>query len=228
MRTLQTLVYAAAVAVFVAASAGAVEYKVFESKKYGYKMKIPAQFELQGQEDKTSTFSYQPGAKSSGGSAASETTKKKTRIGISLGPIQLGKEESKESSTEGKTSSGGLESALTIYINWTWMPDVTSGTSYSINKKDTEQNIASPDPDYKDLEVFGKKKGYAYEGNVYRFKEVDKKDPTAIHRWHVKAFGNKSHYTLGFTGTFGQFKEWGPIYDEVIKSFELIPMEKQP
>ena len=55
---------------------------------------------------------------------------------------------------------------------------------------------------------------------------MDKAAGDEIHRWHIKSYGNKSAYTIGLTGTYAQFAEWGPVYEEVIKSFKLIPMEK--
>lgn len=125
----------------------------------------------------------------------------------------------------GADGSGPMESALMIYVNWVWMPDVPSKTMHDINRKSDQQNITSPDPDYRDLIGFDRKKGYVFDGNTYWFKEVDKSAPDAIHRWHIKAFGNKSAYTLGLTGTYGQFPKWGPIYEQVVKSFRLIPMD---
>ena len=113
-----------------------------------------------------------------------------------------------------------------IYVNWTWMPDVASGTIYKANYDSVKQDIASPDPKYKDPVVFDKKKGYSHEGNTFWYKEVDKQDGTEIHRWHIHSAGNQSTYTIGLTGTYAQFQEWGPVYEQVIKSFKLIPMKK--
>ncbi len=125
----------------------------------------------------------------------------------------------------GADGSRPLEPALGIYVNWTWMPDVPSKVMYAANKKSELQDMTSPDPDYHDLIDFDRKKGYAHEGNTYWYKEVDKPDPGEIHRWHIKSYGNKSAYTVGLTGTYGQFAKWGPVYEKVVKSFRLIPME---
>jgi len=77
----------------------------------------------------------------------------------------------------------------------------------------------------KDLVVFDKRTGYAFEGGAaYRYKEVDKKDADAIHRWQVKAFGNKSSYALGFTGTCRHFEKWGPVFEECIRTLKLVPI----
>jgi len=127
----------------------------------------------------------------------------------------------------GADGSGPVEPALTVYVNWTWMPDVASKVMHDVNKKSELQNMTSPDPDYRDLIEFDRKKGYAYDGNTYWYKEVDKAKSDEIHRWHIKSYGNKSAYTLGLTGTYGQFAKWGPVYEKVVKSFRLIPMESQ-
>ncbi|MBI1321272.1 MAG: hypothetical protein GC168_20290 [Candidatus Hydrogenedens sp.] len=208
-----------AVACAFALPAQAREWKTFESKKYGYSLKIPAEFTI-SDEDKTTNWIYQPGSAATGDSSKS----KKKSFGVNIRGIGFKTEESESSSSSG--DSGGLQPALGIYVNWTWMPDVDSGTMYSTNKKSDQQNIDSPDPDYKDIVDFDKKKGYDYEGNTYWYKEVDKSQGDEIHRWHIKSYGNKSAYIVGLTGTYEQFKEWGPVYEEVIKSWKLIPLEK--
>ena len=127
----------------------------------------------------------------------------------------------------GADGSAPTEPALLIYVNWTWMPDVPSKTMYDVNRKSDQQDMSSPDPDYHDLVPFDRKKGYAYDGNTYWYKEVDKSAPDEIHRWHVKSYGNKSAYTVGLTGTYGQFGKWGPVYEQVVKSFRLVPIPGQ-
>ena len=127
----------------------------------------------------------------------------------------------------GADGSQPLEPALMIFVNWTWMPDVPSKTMFDVNRKSELQNMSSPDPDYRDLVLFDRKKGYAWDGNAYWYKEVDKTDPSEIHRWHAKAFGNRSAYTVGLTGTYGQFAKIGPDYEKVVKSFRLIPIPGQ-
>ena len=160
---------------------------------FGYTFNLPTEFELEGKIDKTTTWMYQPGAV--GGGALD-------KIGGGLG---LG---------------GGTEKepALTIYVNVVEMSDVSSKTLYDVNKKSDLDNINGKHPDYTDLQVLEVDDGYAYS-----YKEIDKADPTEIHRWHVKMFGNDNSYTIGLCGTFEQFTEWGPIYEEVVKSFNLIP-----
>ena len=214
------VVMAALCAVLVAPQAQAREWKEYETKKYGYALKLPAEFTIQ-EEDKTTSWIYQPGSAPAG---KSEKKGLKKKLGINIKGVGASVEESSESSSE--SSGGGLESALMVYINWVWMPDVSSDTMFKTNMDSDKKNMSSPDPDYTDLIVFDKKKGYAYEGNTYWYKEVDKTKGDEIHRWHIKAYGNQSAYTIGLTGTYAQFKEWAPVYEEVIKSFRLIPLEK--
>ncbi len=197
------------------------EWKTYETEKYGFALKIPAEFELNS-EEKGATWLHQPG------SAETEKTskkKKKKKFGINIRGIGVSTEQSEESSSDA-SGGGGLESALTIYVNWVWMPDVSSATMYSTNKDSDQKNMKSPDPDYKDLVTFDKKKGYAMEGNTYWYKEVDQDDGGEIHRWHIKSYGNKSAYTIGLCGTYAQFEKWGPIYEDVIKSWKLIPLKE--
>lgn len=215
---------------FVACAAQAAEFQVFESSKYGYSLKIPAEFKIEGSEDKTTTWLFQPGAAAaeSDKPAAAPAEGKKKGVGglvkgaaggLTGGRAKAGAETSAAPKRE-------LEPALTIYVNWVWMPDVATATLFNANKKSDMDNINSPDPDYRDLIVMDKKAGYAIEGgSAYWYKETDKSDPAEIHRWHIKAFGNKSSYTIGLCGTFGQFEKWGPVYEEIVKSFKLIPLE---
>lgn len=208
----------------LALPAQAREWKIYESKKYGFRMKVPAEFTVDS-EDKGVTMHYQPGSAPSG-SNESTSKKKKRKFGVNIRGIGFSTEDSEESSSSGASSGGGLDTALGIYVNWTWMPDVAPGTLYSANKDQTQKNIDSPDPDYTDIKVFDKKQGYTYEGNTFWYKEVSKSDPEEIHRWHIYSAGNKSAYIVGLTGVHRQFAEWGPVYEEVVKSFELIPLEK--
>jgi len=208
--------------------AEAREWKIYESEKYGYSLKIPAEFNLDT-EDKTTNWSYQPGSAATADDGKKSKKKKKKRsFGINVRGVGFRTEKSEEESASGAGggSSGGLEPALGIYVNWVWMPDVDSGMMFSTNKKSDAQNMESPDPDYHDLIVFDEDEGYAYEGNTYWYKEVDKDEGDEIHRWHIKSYGNKSAYTVGLTGTYAQFEEWAPVFEEVVKSWKLIPMEE--
>jgi hypothetical protein len=115
---------------------------------------------------------------------------------------------------------GGKEPALTIYVNWVYMESTPSQQLFNINKKSDSDAIKAPNSKMKDLKVLTVKGGLGYW-----YKESDKEDPNEIHRWILKLFGNKSSYTVGLCGTYKQFEKWGPIYEEVINSFELIPLK---
>lgn len=232
MKSITCMLTLGVLGLFVTAVAAAEDYSLFESKKYGYALKLPKEFKLEGKEDQTTTWSYQPGASPAGKEAApaAKEEKKKGLGGLAKGVTGglMGGAKAKGEAAAPAGASGGqeLEPALSIYINWVWMPDVATSTMFETNKKSDLQNIDSPDPTYTDLVVMDKKGGYAIEGgSAYRFKEKDKSDPAEIHRWHIKAFGNKSAYTIGLCGTFQQFEKWSPVYEEVIKSFKLIPLE---
>ncbi|HNT88705.1 MAG TPA: hypothetical protein PKL84_12660, partial [Candidatus Hydrogenedentes bacterium] len=146
---------------FVAAVVAAEDYTVFESKKYGYSLKIPKEFRLDGQEDKTTTWIYQPGAAPATESAEpakkEEKKPKKGLGGIARGAAGslVGGAQAEEAAGAPAEAGGGqaLESALTIYVNWVWMPDVATSTLFEANKKSDLQDINSPDPTYKDLVV---------------------------------------------------------------------------
>jgi len=204
------------------------EYVTYESKKYGYSIKLPKELKIQeGGEDKTTSWSFQPG---SAPDAKATAAGEKPKSGKGLGGLVKGVAGAVGGAATDKAAGAApkqeLEPAVGIYINWVWMPDVPANTLFETNKKSDLQDISSPDPTFKELVVMDKKGGYAIEGgSAYRYKEKDKKDPNDIHRWHVKAFGNKSFYTLGFTGTYKQFAKWGPEFEESIKSFKLIPLQ---
>jgi hypothetical protein len=197
------------------------DFKKVDVEKYGYRMWVPKEFELSGKIDKTSSWMFQPGS-------ATTSKKKSKKFGlrgsVKIGKLGLSGSKSQTETSEG--SGGGLESAVSIYVNWAWMPDVDSKTMYNANLKQVKDDIDSPDPDYRKVQHFDKKKGYKYEGLTFWYQEVDKDAGDEIHRWHIKSYGNKSAYVIGLCGTYEQFKEWGPKYEKVIKSFELIPLEK--
>lgn len=218
----RTLALTLAVAVFAAGPALATDYRTVKVEKYGYELKIPEEFDLEGEIDKTTNWMYQPGAekKSSGGSSLSKSLSGSIRIG------GIGLSGSKSESSSSSSSGGGLEPALGIYVNWVWMPDVSEKQSFDINLEQIKKDIDSPDPDYTDVVVFDKDEGFDWEGLAFWFKEVPKDKDDEIHRWHIRAFGNNSSYTIGLTGTYGQFRKWGPVYEEVVKSFTLIPLEE--
>ena len=199
-------------------AAAKMEFETVAVPQFGYQLKIPEPFEVQDKIDRTTSWLYQPGS-----APAAEAPQRRGLGGVRVGPLRV-----PNLGGEGDSGSGGgLEPAVMIFVNWVWMPDVSAQVQYNANLKQVQDDIASPHPQYTDIQTFDKEKGYAWEGLAFWFKEVDKSDGEEIHRWHIKAFGNQSQYTIGLTGTYAQFEEWGPIYEEVIKSFELIPLVKE-
>ncbi len=117
--------------------------------------------------------------------------------------------------------AGGLQPADSISVNWMWFPDVSPNTLYKANWKSVQDDINSPHPKYTDLKAL-KIEG----GRAFWYKEVDKEDPDDIHRWHIYAVGNKSVYgVILASGAFKNFESMIPIYEEVVKSFKLIPLK---
>jgi len=57
----------------MAAPVCATDGQTVESKKFGYTMKIPAQFQRQGEETETSTWIYQPGSAPAAAAPAAES-----------------------------------------------------------------------------------------------------------------------------------------------------------
>lgn len=187
--------------------------------KFGYSLKIPEGFELQGDYDNTTTWiRHKAGGSAPVAEKPAEDAPKKKGFGAKLKSIAGNKGD--ESATSPADSGGASEPALSIYVNWTYMPDVSSKQMFDINKKSMQDKINGPNPDYTDLKELKLGDGYGFW-----YKEVDKKDGTEIHRWHINAYGNKSAYTIGLTGTFAQFSEWGKVYEEVISSFAFVPLK---
>jgi len=219
------LTFAVAFCSFCAA-ADDQEWKTYENEKYGYSLEIPAQFNLES-EDKSTSWIYQPGSAPSAGGKAVKKKKSKLNVTARIKGVTVGTSTSEEvSAGSGGDSGGGLESALSIHVNWAWMPDVSSETLYNANRDQVKKDMSSPDPSYTDPIVFSKKKGYAYEGNAFWYKEVDKKAGDDIHRWYIGAYGNKSNYGVILAGTYEQFEKWGPVFEKVVKSFKLIPIKQ--
>ncbi len=203
------------------AAAAAVELKEVQVEKFGYTLKLPTDFERQGVPEATTQWIRGP---KSGESSSSGETKEKKGIGVKVkvGRVSVGGgKESEETSSTSSGSGGSSEGALTVYVNWTYMPDVASDSIYKTVMDDMKQKADGPNPTYKDikpLEIKG--------GKAFWYKEVDKSANDEIHRWHIQAYGNKSIYTVGLTGTFGQFENWAATYEEVVKSFGLIPIKE--
>ena len=181
-------------AALLAAPAEAREWKIYENEKYGYSLKIPAEFNLDS-EDKTTNWTYQPGSAPSGSGEAKSKSKSRS-FGVNVRGFGFRTSESESSSgIRVSSSGGGLEPALGIYVNWVWMPDVSDSGSPCTppTRRATQQRhrlARSRLQGYRRLST--KTTGTTYEGNTYWFKEVDKSKGDEIHRWHIKSYGNKS------------------------------------
>lgn len=196
-------------------SAVAIEMTDTTVDKFGYRLKIPEGFVLEGKIDNTTNWIRHK----AGGAAAkpAEEAPKKKGFGSKLKSVVGAKA---DESAPAADAGGSGEAALMVYVNWTYMPDVSSKQMFDINKKSMLDKINGPNPTYTDLKELKLKDGYGFS-----YKEVDKSDGTEIHRWHINAYGNKSAYTVGLTGTFEQFAEWGKVYQEVIDSFAFVPLK---
>lgn len=197
-------------------SAAAVELNETVVEKFGYTIKIPDGFALEGKIDNTTNWIRAGAASTAPAKAAEGDAPKKKGLGSKLKALGG----AKASETAPASGAGKSEAALMVYVNWTYMPDVSSKQMFDINKKSMLDKIKGPNPEYTDLKELKLKDGYGFS-----YKEVDKTDGTEIHRWHINAYGNKSAYTVGLTGTFEQFAEWGKVYEEVIASFGLVPLK---
>ena len=231
MRRVILMLAMAAVGGMLSAQAQSGEFKTYESKKFGYSLKIPKEFQIDGKEDKTTQWMYQPGSTPAAGAEEkpAEEGKKKLKLGAKLkGVVGDAVGGAAGGAAESTGGGGALEPAVMIYINWVWMPDVSSETMFNANIDQIKQDVKSPAPSYTDIKVLTKENGYPNfsGGQGFFYKEVNKDAGDEIHRWHINAYGNQSSYIVGMTGTYAQFQKWGPIYDEVVKSFKLIPMEK--
>ena len=195
-------------------------------EKYGYKMMIPKEFELNGKIDKTSGWSYMPGAAEMLAKAKAE---KVPGIGGALKESAgLDGAKTEQAPSSGAGSGGALESVLFIAVNRMPMPDLSSQFLYDLQLKGFKESITSPNPKGKDIQMFDKKKGYKWEGLAFWYKEVDKasNEQDKRHHWNIMAYGNKSIYNVILSGDYKQFEKWGPIYEKVIKSFELIAIKE--
>ena len=121
-------------------------------------------------------------------------------------------------------NTDGMPTGAMIYVHWVWLPSVPVEVQYEANLQQVVKDTESSRPQYRDVRIVDSTQGYAWDGPAFWFKEVDKAAPDEIHRWHLKAFGNESQYIVGLTGDFEQFEELGALYEEVIRSFERIPL----
>ena len=188
------------------ATASAREWKTYENTKYGYSLKIPAEFKLES-EDKSTSWIFQPGS----APGADKATKKKKgiNIGARIKGIDIGASQSEETAS-GSSGGGGLESALSIHVNWAWMPDVSSDTlyrQYGLGEEGHELagsvvpiRLSSPG---NWLCARGERVLVQGSGQGRR-----RRDPPLAY-WRV---WQQEQLWRDLGGTL-QFKEWGPVFD---------------
>ncbi len=123
-----------------------------------------------------------------------------------------------EPATGSSGPAGEKGPALTIWINRVPVETANIRGLYEISRKYDLDSANAPNPalrDFKELAIAG---GYGYW-----YKEVDKTDRAANHRWIARVFGNGGAYTICLAGPFGEFGTWGPVFERVIASFRLTP-----
>lgn len=115
-----------------------------------------------------------------------------------------------------------------IYVNAVEMKGVPSKVLYDTNFKSKKE-----DRNYTEVVPvkikFGKQTVYAFRVREadHKVGSPEKKSMDEHHRWHLYVFGNNRMYTCGFTGSFASFeaKKLQTVFDNVIKSFELVPVK---
>jgi hypothetical protein len=118
------------------------------------------------------------------------------------------------------TSGATIEKGpvLTIWVNRAPVETKNLAGLYEIDKKLALDSANAPNPTIRDLRELA-----IAGGNAYWYKEIDKADRAANHRWIARIFGNGGVYTVSLAGPFGEFATWGPVFERVITSFVLIP-----
>lgn len=120
----------------------------------------------------------------------------------------------------GPDEGGQMEPPLTIWINRVPVETKNLVGLYEIGRRYDADSAAAPEPTIRALAGLAVEGGYAYW-----YKEVDKADPAAGHRWIARVFGNGAVYTIAVSGPFGEFEAWGPAFGQVIAGFRLVPMK---
>ncbi len=122
---------------------------------------------------------------------------------------------------EGAAGSPAPESGLfTIWVDRVAVETKNLTGLYEIDRKYDLDAGKAPHPAVRDLQDLTIPDGYGYW-----YKEADTSDPTAMHRWIARVYGNGGVYTVCLAGPFGEFDAWGPVFEQVIASFRLIPMK---
>jgi hypothetical protein len=106
---------------------------------------------------------------------------------------------------------------LTIWINRMPVETMNLAGLYTVARGYDADSVNSPGAAIRDLRDLAVEGGYGYW-----YKEADKSEPAANHRWIAKVFGNGAVYTICVAGPFGDFEAWGPVFERVIVSFRPV------
>ena len=116
-----------------------------------------------------------------------------------------------------RVTAGENGATLTIWVNRIPVETKNLAGLYAVGRRYDADSINSPGAAIRDLRDLTVEGGYGYW-----YKEADKSEPAANHRWIAKVFGNGAVYTICVAGPFGEFEAWGPVFERVIASFRLV------
>ncbi len=114
-------------------------------------------------------------------------------------------------------SADKTEGTLTIWVNRIPVETKNLAGLYAVGRRYDADSISSPGAAIRDLRDLTVEGGYGYW-----YREADKSEPAANHRWIAKVFGNGAVYTICVAAPFGEFEAWGPVFERVIVSFRLV------
>ena len=204
-----------------AGDASAREWKIYDNGEFGYTLKIPAEFSLRT-EGKLTTWEFRPPPIAQ---PPIEESRQKT-VNLKLGPLNVQIDDPKRRERVLVDQPSIEQAPLSIAVTWDFLPETPSFTLYKSSRSADENNSRGTVPGIVDIREFDRAQGYDYEGMTYWFREADKSTPDTLHRWVLRSFGNWSVYTVEITGTAAQFAEWGPVFEDVVRSWHLIPQPR--
>jgi hypothetical protein len=109
---------------------------------------------------------------------------------------------------------------LVIWIARAPVGDADPQRLFDIDRKLDLAAASEADAAISEVTAFAVEGGYGYW-----YKEADKANPADFHRWIAKVYGNGGIYVLCFAGPFSEFGTWGPVFEQVIGSFRLVPLK---
>jgi hypothetical protein len=112
--------------------------------------------------------------------------------------------------------------ALTIWVNRVVVQTKDLAALYETARRYDADSAGAPGAALRDLRDLTVEGGYGYW-----YKEADKPEGAAGHRWIARVFGNGAAYVVCVAGPFGEYQTWGPVFERVIASFRLIPIKAQ-